>query len=81
MWEHDLFENVGFFGNQDVTVALKVINISMDADRYDQNKFGRYGNTGYLFQIDQPTNPETGEKTSEMVGTLEINDSIPWNTK
>ena len=81
LWEHELFENVGFFGNQDVTVALKVVNISMESDRYDQSKLGRYGKTGYLYQIDQPTNPETGEKTPEMVGTLEINDPVPWNTK
>jgi flavin reductase (DIM6/NTAB) family NADH-FMN oxidoreductase RutF len=81
LWEHDIFENVGFFGNQDVTVALKVVSISMDSDRYDQSKLGRYGKTGYLYQIDQPTNPETGEKTPEMVGTIEINDPIPWNTK
>jgi len=81
LWEHDIFKNVGFFGNQDVTVALKVVNISMDSERYDQSKLGRYGKTGYLYQIDQPTNPETGEKTPEMVGTLNINDSIPWDTK
>ena len=81
LWEHELFENVGFWGYQDVTVALKAVHISMDRDRYDQSKLGRYGKTGYLYQIDQPTNPETGEKTSEMVGTLEINAPIPWNTK
>jgi len=81
LWEHDIFENAGFFGNQDVTVALKAVNISMDSDRYDQSILGRYGKTGYLYQIDQPTNPETGVKSLEMVGTLEINDPLPWNTK
>jgi len=81
LWEHGLFENVGFFGNHDVTVALKAVNICMDSDRYDQSKFGRYGKTGYLYQIDQPTNPETGEKTPIMAGTMEINESIPWDTK
>ena len=81
LWEHEIFENVGFFGNQDVTVALKVVSISMDSDRYDQSKLGRYGKTGYLYQIDQPTNPETGEKTPEMVGTLEISNPLPWDTK
>jgi predicted nucleic-acid-binding Zn-ribbon protein len=80
-WEHGLFENAGFFGYRDVTVALKIVNICMDGDRYDQSKLGRYGKTGYLYQIDQPTNPETGEKTPEMVGTLQVNDPIPWNTK
>ena len=81
LWEHDIFKNAGFFGYQDVTIALKVVSISMDSDRYDQCKLGRYGKTGYLYQIDQPTNPETGEKTPEMIGTIEVNDSLPWNTK
>ena len=52
LWKHDMFENAGFFGYQDVTVALKVVSISMDSDRYDQSKLGRYGKTGYLYQID-----------------------------
>ncbi len=81
LWEHDVFENPHFFGFQCATVALKVVNISMDSDYYDQSKLGRYGKTGYLFQIDQPTNPETGEKSQIMVGTFEPRDSIPWNTK
>ncbi len=81
LWEHDVFDNAGFFGNHDAVVAVKVVCVSMDRDHYDQNKLGRYGKTGYLYQIDQPTNPETGEKTSEMVGTLEVNAPIPWITK
>ena len=81
LWEHDLFENPGFFGNQDVTVALKVVHISMDSDHYDQRKLGRYGKTGYLYQIDSPTHPETGEKTPEMAGTIELKPPLPWTTK
>lgn len=81
LWEHDIFENNSFFGNRDVTVALKVVSISMESNRYNQNELGRYGHNGYLYQIDQPTNPQTGEKTSEMVGTLEIRKPLPWNTK
>jgi hypothetical protein len=54
----------------------------MDSDRYDQSKLGRYGKTGYLYQIDNPTNPETGERTPDiMAGTIELNVPIPWNTK
>ncbi len=82
LWEHKLFENAGFFGNRDVTVALKAVNICFDSDRYDQSKLGRYGKTGYLFQIDNPTNPDTGERTqSIMSGSVELNDPIPWATK
>ncbi len=82
LWEHDLFENAGFFGTQDVTVALKAVSICFDSDRYDQSKLGRYGKNGYLFQIDNPTNPDTGERTpSIMSGTVDLNDPIPWATK
>ena len=81
LWEHELFENTSFFGNQDVTVALKAVNICMDSDRYDQSRLGRYGKTGYLYQIGQPTNPETGEKASIIAGTLEPCVSILWITK
>jgi len=81
LWEHELFENNNFFGGHDVTVALKAVHICMDSDRYDQSKFGRYDKAGYLFQIDQPTNPETGEKAPVMAGTLEPSDPLPWDTK
>jgi len=81
LWEHELFDNIGFFGNKEVAIALKTVNICMDNNHYDQNKLGRYGKTGFLYQIDQPTNPETGEKAPIMVGTLELNDPIPWTTK
>ena len=52
LWEHELFE-----GSKEVAVALKAVNICMDSERYDQSKFGRYGKSGYLFHVDQPTNP------------------------
>ena len=76
LWEHEMCE-----GSQERTVALKAVHICMDSDRYDQSKLGRYGKTGYLYQIDQPTNPETGEITPIAAGTLEPGDPVPWNTK
>jgi len=76
LWEHELFE-----GSQEVVVALKAVNICMDSERYDQSKLGRYGKRGFLFQIDQPTNPETGETTPFGPGILEQGNPIPWITK
>jgi len=78
LWEHEIFENDGFFGYHDITVALKAVHISMDSDHYDESKLGRFGKTGYLFQIDEPTNPETGEKTSIIAGTIEPTPPLPW---
>ncbi|MDR0948557.1 MAG: flavin reductase [Lachnospiraceae bacterium] len=82
MWEHELYDEPNVWGNQDVTIALKVVNICMDSDRYDQGKLGRYGKTGYLFQIDDPTNPETGEQSKNInQATIELSSPIPWETK
>lgn len=76
LWEHELFT-----GSDEMTVALKTINICMETDHYNQNKLGRYGKTGYLLQIDQPTNPETGEKQDGGAGIFELCEPLPWNTK
>ena len=76
LWEHDLFE-----GSQEVAVALKAVSICIDSERYDQSKLGRYGKNGYLYQIDQPANPETGEITPINHGTLEPGVPIEWNYK
>lgn len=75
LWEHELFE-----GSQEAAVALKAVNICMDRERYDQSMLGRYGKNGYLYQIDQPTNPETGEITPINHGTLEPDVPIEWIT-
>ncbi len=66
LWEHELFE-----GSNEVAIALKAVNICMDSQRYDQNEQGRYGKNGYLYYIEQPTNPDTGEITPISFGTLE----------
>lgn len=76
LWEHERFE-----GSPEVTVALKAVNICMDSDHYDHNKLGRYGKTGYWFQVDQPTNPETGEYEPFGGGILVEGDPVPWITK
>ena len=75
LWEHELFE-----GSQEVAVALKAVNICMDRERDDQSLLGRYGKSGYLYQIDQPTKPETGEITPINHGTLEPDVPIEWVT-
>jgi len=76
LWEHELFA-----GSKEVAVALKAVSICMDRDYYDQSKLGRYGVHGYLFQIDQPTHPETGETTPFGPGIVEQGNPIPWITK
>ena len=87
LWEHEFYE-----GSPYMTVALKAVNLCMENDHYDQSKLGRYGRTGYLYQIDQPTNPETGEGllygpggtligVGVGPGTIEPGNPIDWITK
>ena len=76
LWDRELFE-----GSKEVMVALRAVNICMDSENYDQSKLGRYGKSGYLFYVDQPTNPETGEITPFGPGILEQGKALPWITK
>lgn len=76
LWEHDLFE-----GSLEAAVALKAVNICMDSENFDQTKLGRYGEKGFSFYIDQPTNPETGEISAINFGTVEPSEPIEWITK
>lgn len=67
LWEHELFP-----GSSSVTIALKGVRICMDSDYYDQSKLGRYGKTGYMYWINSPRNPDTGEIEAEGFGALEL---------
>lgn len=66
LWEHEHFE-----GSRDVTVALKAKHICMDTDYCDEKGKGRYGKTGYMYNIHSPRNPETGEVFPDCFGALE----------
>ena len=71
LWEQELFE-----GSQEVAIAVRAVNICMDSEYYDQTKLGRYGKNGFLFYVDQPTNPETGEIMTINYGTMEPGEPI-----
>ncbi|MGH1830649.1 hypothetical protein ABE871_04370 [Enterococcus gilvus] len=53
-------------------------NICIDSDSYDQSKRGRDGKNGYLYYIDQPANPETGEIAPVGPGIVEPSEPIEW---
>jgi flavin reductase (DIM6/NTAB) family NADH-FMN oxidoreductase RutF len=67
-----LWEREHFAGSRDVVVALKATHICMDNDHYDESKLGRYGKTGYMYNINSPRNPETGKAEQETFGALEL---------
>jgi len=68
LWEKEHFEN-----SRDVTVALKAKHISMNSDNYNEALIGRYGKSGYIYNIHSPRNPETGEVTADCIASLELN--------
>ena len=63
LWAHDQFE-----GGAMAVVALRAKHIAMDSDRYDDARLGRYGKTGYIYNIHSPRNPDTGEESATGLG-------------
>jgi flavin reductase (DIM6/NTAB) family NADH-FMN oxidoreductase RutF len=79
LWERKLCK-----GSSDRTVAVKAVNICMDSERFDGDGLGRYGKTGYLYQIDGPLHPETGKGGPQGgphfgPGIVVQGDPIAWN--
>lgn len=66
VWEKDLIP-----GGDHVVMCVKVVNICMDEEHYNTAKKGRYGETGYLYNIHSPRNPDTGEMTDTCVGIIQ----------
>ncbi len=66
LWEKEHFE-----GSRDITVCLRVKHTAMDRDYYDEDKKGRYGKSGYIYNIHSPRNPDTGEVYSTCFGAIE----------
>lgn len=65
VWEKELTPN-----SYHIVMCVKVVNVVMDEDYYNEQKKGRYGNTGYLYNIHSPINPENGEEENTYVATL-----------
>jgi flavin reductase (DIM6/NTAB) family NADH-FMN oxidoreductase RutF len=57
-------------GRDNIVMCVKIINISMDNEYYDEKIKGRYGKTGYLYNIHDPTNPETGKMEGDYLGII-----------
>ncbi len=66
MWEKDLIP-----GGDHVVMCVKIVNICMDEEHYNTAKKGRYGETGYLYNIHSPRNPDTGEMMDTCVGIIQ----------
>jgi len=65
LWEKELMEG------HNVVMCVKVVNVSMDNEYYDEKIKGRYGKTGYIYNIHNPINPETGIMEGDSIGIIE----------
>jgi len=70
-----LWEREHFPGSRDVVAALRAVHLCMDDAHYDESALGRYGRTGYVYNVNSPRNPETGEAIPDACGTLELHKS------
>ena len=51
-------------------MCVKVVGMSMDEEHMDETKLGRYGKTGYLYNIHFPTDPITSTEGTEALGAI-----------
>ena len=66
LWEREIVE-----GSSHVLMCLEVVNISVDEVYLDEKSQGRYGDTGYLYNIHYPINPESfNGKSHDWIATL-----------
>ena len=66
LWEREITE-----GSAQTLACLKIRNICMDEAYLDEAAQGRYGETGYLYNVHYPVNPETYRgKSSDSLAVL-----------
>ncbi|MBQ5331933.1 MAG: flavin reductase family protein [Oscillospiraceae bacterium] len=58
-------------GGDHYVFCAKVIGIHMDEERLNSAKLGRYGETGYLYNIHNPIDPDTGKGSDSQVGIIQ----------
>lgn len=63
LWEHELFP-----GSDQLTLALKATHICMDVERC--KALERYSESGYLYNINAPRDPQTGAAGKDALGYI-----------
>ena len=67
MWEREITE-----GSSTVLICFEVVNICIDEARLDEQAQGRYGETGYLYNVHYPVNPENFQgKAHDYIAVLQ----------
>jgi flavin reductase (DIM6/NTAB) family NADH-FMN oxidoreductase RutF len=66
-WERDIAE-----GASHAVVCLEVLNLCMDEAHLDENALGRCGESGYVYNLHYPVNPEGfGGKSRDYLAVLQ----------
>jgi flavin reductase (DIM6/NTAB) family NADH-FMN oxidoreductase RutF len=55
LWEKEHFED-----SSHVVMCVVVKNVCMEDNHFDEEKNGRYGETGYIYHISRTVNPKEG---------------------
>ena len=65
-WEKEIAE-----GEDDVLACLEIVNVHIDHRHMNENDLGRTGDTGVLYNIHHPVDPETFEGTAhDYIGVI-----------
>ena len=59
-------------GGDHYVFCAKIIGIHMDEEHYNTEKLGRYGETGYLYNIHRPINPDNGDSLETQIGIIQM---------
>lgn len=64
-WERELTED-----SSHVVMCVVVKNVWMNTEYFNEESKGRYGESGYIYNIHHPVNPETGEGKNDSIAIL-----------
>ena len=66
LWEKELVEN-----STHVLMCFEIVNVCADPDHLNESALGRYGDTGFIYNVHYPIDPETFSGTShDWIATL-----------
>lgn len=66
VWEKELFPN-----SDHVVMCVKTVNAWFDSDIYTDKNGGRYSESGYLYNIHSPADPDSGVLSETSVGIIQ----------
>ncbi len=67
LWMREHFPN-----SRDLVACLQVQHIAMDPARYNEDQLGRYGPTGYIYNVHSPRSADTGTVTPDCLGYIQL---------